>query len=202
MSAVRGRASAGALHRGQVFLPLARSCCVCCSTSSIPGFFNLEVKDGHNTSSLVDILRNSAPTVILVGMTSSRDGDRLSMARSWPSRRPSRASSTRGCGVTPGDITAEIGDRPQLRARAARDRRAAARRPRCGVWNSVWCHTSDPADGGDAGLDDRGRGIAQLPRQTRQIIVIFNDAFASLSRFIVLPVSFYVVVGVFVVAGC
>jgi galactofuranose transport system permease protein len=36
----------------------------------IPGFFNLEIKEGHLYGNLIDVLRNSAPTIVLaMGMT-------------------------------------------------------------------------------------------------------------------------------------
>jgi simple sugar transport system permease protein len=36
----------------------------------IPGFFNLEIKQGHLYGNLIDVLRNSAPTIVLaMGMT-------------------------------------------------------------------------------------------------------------------------------------
>ena len=36
----------------------------------IPGFFHLEIKEGHLYGNLIDVLRNSAPTIVLaMGMT-------------------------------------------------------------------------------------------------------------------------------------
>ena len=66
MSEVRRRVSFSRLTDSQVFLPtLTLLLILLFDFIFIPGFFNLEMKDGHLYGSLVDILRNSAPTVIL-----------------------------------------------------------------------------------------------------------------------------------------
>ena len=61
----------GRVTESRLFLPtLALGLILLFDFIFIPGFFDLEIKDGHLYGSLIDILRNSAPTVILaIGMT-------------------------------------------------------------------------------------------------------------------------------------
>jgi simple sugar transport system permease protein len=174
----------------------------------IRGFFNLEVKDGHLYGSLVDILRNSAPTVILaIGMTLviATGGVDLSVGATM-----AIAASVACILIDPrivgvnlqGDITAVVGDPtysfvpmpvvivvPLLVAIL------------CGAWNGllVSYFRIQPMVA-TLVLMIAGRGIAQLITNAIKII-IFNDAFAYIGNgFIVLPFSLYIVVAVFVAA--
>jgi ribose/xylose/arabinose/galactoside ABC-type transport system permease subunit len=174
----------------------------------IPGFFNLEVKDGHLYGSLVDILRNSAPTVILaMGMTLviATGGIDLSVGAVMAivASVACILIDPRIVGVNlQGNITAVVGD-PTY---------SFAPMPvviivsllvglLCGAWNGVLVSYGriQPMVA-TLVLMIAGRGIAQLITNAIKII-IFNDAFAFIGNgFIVLPFSLYIVVGLFALA--
>lgn len=174
----------------------------------IPGFFNLEVKDGHLYGSLVDILRNSAPTVILaMGMTLviATGGIDLSVGATMAivASVACILIDPRIVGVNlQGNITAVVGD-PTF---------SFAPMPvviivplvvgiLCGAWNGllVSYFRIQPMVA-TLVLMIAGRGIAQLITNAIKII-IFNDTFAYIGNgFIVLPFSLYIVAALFVVA--
>ena len=172
----------------------------------MPGFFNLEVKDGHLFGSLVDILRNSAPTVVLaIGMTLviATGGVDLSVGAVMA------ISASVACilidprivGVNlQGDITAVVGDPtysfvPMPVVIVVACLVAIV----CGLWNGVLVSYGriQPMVA-TLILMIAGRGIAQLITNSIKII-IFNDAFAYIGNgFIVLPFSLFIVVALFV----
>lgn len=174
----------------------------------IPGFFSLSVKDGHLYGSVVDILRNSAPTVILaMGMTLviATGGVDLSVGATM-----AIAASVACILIDPrivgvnlsGNINAVVGDPtysfvpmpvvilvPLVVAIL------------CGTWNGVLVSYGriQPMVA-TLVLMIAGRGIAQLITNAIKII-IFNDAFAYIGNgFIILPFSLYVVLAVFAAA--
>jgi ribose/xylose/arabinose/galactoside ABC-type transport system permease subunit len=174
----------------------------------IPGFFSLEMKDGHLYGSLVDILRNAAPTVILaMGMTIviATGGVDLSVGATMAivASVACILIDPRIVGVNlQGNITAVVGD-PTF---------SFAPMPvvilvclvvgvLCGAWNGllVSYFRIQPMVA-TLVLMIAGRGIAQLITNAIKII-IFNDAFAYIGNgFIVLPFSLYIVVAVFALA--
>jgi galactofuranose transport system permease protein len=174
----------------------------------VPGFFNLQMRDGHLFGSLVDILRNSAPTVILaLGMTLviATGGVDLSVGATMA------ISASVACilidprivGVQlAGNITAVVGDPtfsfapmpiviivPLLVAVL------------CGAWNGVLVsYFRIQPMVATLVLMIAGRGIAQLITNAIKII-IFNDTFAYIGNgFIILPFSLYIVAAVFIAA--
>jgi simple sugar transport system permease protein len=173
----------------------------------VPGFFALEMKDGHLYGSLIDILRNSAPTVILaIGMTLviATGGIDLSVGAVMA------ISASVACilidpriiGVSlSGNINAVVGDPgysfvpmpvviivPLVVAML------------CGLWNGMLVAVGriQPMVA-TLVLMIAGRGIAQLITNSIKII-IFNDTFAFLGNgFLIVPFSLFVVVGLFTV---
>jgi galactofuranose transport system permease protein len=174
----------------------------------VRGFFDLQVKDGHLYGSLIDILRNSAPTVVLaIGMTLviATGGVDLSVGAIMA------ISASIACilidprivGVNlAGNIGAVVGDPtysfapmpivilvPILAAIL------------CGLWNGVLVSYGrlQPMVA-TLVLMIAGRGIAQLITNSIKII-IFNDAFAYIGNgWIILPVSVFIVAVLFVAA--
>jgi len=71
MSALRSFVNWGRVRNSRLLVPiLALAAILLLDLVFVPGFINLEMKNGHLYGSLVDILRNSAPTVVLaIGMT-------------------------------------------------------------------------------------------------------------------------------------
>jgi simple sugar transport system permease protein len=174
----------------------------------IRGFFNLELKDGHLYGSLIDILRNSTPTVILaIGMTLviATGGVDLSVGATMAivASVACILIDPRIIGVNlQGNITAVVGDPtysfvpipvvivvPLLVAIL------------CGLWNGVLVsYFRIQPMVATLVLMIAGRGIAQLITNAIKII-IFNDAFAYIGNgFIVLPFSLYIVMAVFAAA--
>jgi ribose/xylose/arabinose/galactoside ABC-type transport system permease subunit len=172
----------------------------------VPGFFKIEIKDGHLFGSLIDILRNSVPTVVLaVGMTLviATGGVDLSVGAVMA------ISASVACilidprivGVNlAGNITAVVGDPtysfapmivvivvPMLVAML------------CGLWNGLLVSYGrmQPMVA-TLILMIAGRGIAQLITNSIKII-IFNDAFAFIGNgWVILPVSVFIAAGLFV----
>jgi len=172
----------------------------------VPGFFNLEMKDGHLYGSLVDILRNSAPTVALaIGMTLviATGGVDLSVGAIMA------ISASVACilidprivGVNlAGNITAVVGDPTYSFAPIPIvilvSLLAAVL---CGMWNGLLVAFGriQPMVA-TLILMIAGRGIAQLITNSIKII-IFNDSFAYIGNgFIVLPFSLFIVLTLFV----
>ena len=171
----------------------------------IPGFFEMDMRQGHLYGSLIDILRNSAPTVVLaIGMTIviATGGVDLSVGAVMA------ISASVACilidprivGVSlAGDIGAVVGD-PTY---------SFAPMPvvilvslfaaiLCGLWNGVLvAYVRMQPMVATLILMIAGRGIAQLSTNSIKII-IFNDAFAYLGNgFIILPFSLFVVTALF-----
>ncbi len=171
----------------------------------VPGFFNLEMKSGHLYGSLVDILRNSAPTIVLaLGMTLviATGGVDLSVGAVM-----AIAASVACILIDPriiglnlqGNITAVVGDPTYsfvpLPVVIIVSLLAAVL---CGAWNGVLVAFGriQPMVA-TLILMIAGRGIAQLITNSTKII-IFNDGFAYIGNgFIVLPFSLFVVLGLF-----
>jgi simple sugar transport system permease protein len=175
---------------------------------AVPGFFDLEIRQGHLFGSLIDILRNGAPTVVLaIGMTIviATGGVDLSVGAVMA------ISASVACilidprivGVSlAGDIGSVVGDpsysflpMPLVIVGALL---AAVL---CGLWNGVLvAYVRIQPMVATLILMIAGRGIAQLSTNSVKII-IFNDAFTFLGNgYILLPFSLFVVVGLFLVS--
>jgi galactofuranose transport system permease protein len=171
----------------------------------VPGFFDMEIRQGHLYGSLIDILRNSAPTVVLaIGMTVviATGGVDLSVGAVMA------ISASVACilidprivGVAlAGNISSVVGDPTYsfapLPIVILVSLFAAIL---CGLWNGILvAYVRMQPMVATLILMIAGRGIAQLSTNSIKII-IFNDAFAYLGNgFIVLPFSLFVVVGLF-----
>jgi ribose/xylose/arabinose/galactoside ABC-type transport system permease subunit len=174
----------------------------------VPGFFNLEVRDGHLYGSLIDILRNSAPTVVLaIGMTLviATGGVDLSVGATMAisASVASILIDPRIVGITlQGDIGAVVGDPtysfvPIVAVIVVSLLVAIV----CGLWNGLLVSYGrmQPMVA-TLILMIAGRGIAQLITNSIKII-IFNDAFAYIGNgFIVLPFSLFIVAALFLAA--
>jgi ribose/xylose/arabinose/galactoside ABC-type transport system permease subunit len=209
MSEVRRRISLGRLTDSQVFLPtLTLLLILLFDFIFIPGFFNLEVKDGHLFGSLVDILRNSAPTVILaIGMTLviATGGIDLSVGAVMAivASVACILIDPRIVGVNlQGDITAVVGDPTYSFVPIPVVIIASlVVGLLCGAWNgTLVAYGRIQPMVATLVLMIAGRGIAQLITNAIKII-IFNDTFAYIGNgFIVLPFSLYIVVALFALA--
>jgi galactofuranose transport system permease protein len=207
MSTLRPSVKRGRITESRLFVPiLALVIILLFDLVFVPGFFNLEMKDGHLYGSLVDILRNSAPTVALaIGMTLviATGGVDLSVGAIMA------ISASVACilidpriiGVNlAGNITAVVGDPTYSFAPIPvvilLSLLAAVL---CGLWNGLLVSFGriQPMVA-TLILMIAGRGIAQLITNSIKII-IFNDSFAYIGNgFIVLPFSLFIVVALFV----
>jgi len=171
----------------------------------IPGFFDMDMRQGHLYGSLIDILRNSAPTVVLaIGMTIviATGGVDLSVGAVMA------ISASVACilidprivGVAlAGDISAVVGDPTYSFAPMPIVIFVALFAAiLCGLWNGVLvAYVRMQPMVATLILMIAGRGIAQLSTNSIKII-IFNDAFAFLGNgFLILPFSLFVVTGLF-----
>ena len=174
----------------------------------VPGFFALDVKDGHLYGSLIDILRNSVPTVVLaLGMTLviATGGVDLSVGAIM-----AIAASVACILIDPriiglnisGNISAVVGDPTYSFAPMA----VVILVPMlvavlCGVWNGVLVSYGKMQPMvATLILMIAGRGIAQLITNSIKII-IFNDSFAFIGNgWIVLPFALYIAAALFIVA--
>jgi ribose/xylose/arabinose/galactoside ABC-type transport system permease subunit len=174
----------------------------------VPGFFALQVQDGHLYGSLIDILRNSVPTVVLaMGMTLviATGGVDLSVGAVM-----AIAASVACILIDPrivglnlaGNISAVVGDPtysfaplpvvilvPMVVAVV------------CGLWNGILVSYGriQPMVA-TLILMIAGRGIAQLITNSVKII-IFNDSFAYIGNgWIILPFALYLAALLFAVA--
>ena len=206
MSALRSVIRVGSARDSRLIVPIvALAAILLVDLIFVPGFFNLEVKDGHLYGSLVDILRNSAPTVVLaIGMTLviATGGVDLSVGAIM-----AIAASVACILIDPriiginlqGNITAVVGDptysfAPIPVVIVASLVVAVV----CGLWNGVLVSFGriQPMVA-TLILMIAGRGIAQLITNSIKII-IFNDAFAYIGNgFIILPFSLFIVVALF-----
>jgi ribose/xylose/arabinose/galactoside ABC-type transport system permease subunit len=209
MTARRPNVVVGRMIESRLFVPiLALAIIFLFDLVLVPGFFNLEVKDGHLYGYLVDILRNAAPTIILaLGMTLviATGGVDLSVGATMA------ISASVACilidprivGVNlQGNITAVVGDPTfsflPIPLVILISLVAAVL---CGLWNGVLVSYGriQPMVA-TLILMIAGRGIAQLITNSIKII-IFNDAFAYIGNgFIFLPFSLFIVVGLFTAA--
>jgi len=174
----------------------------------VPGFFALDVKDGHLYGSLINILRNSVPTVVLaLGMTLviATGGVDLSVGAIM-----AIAASVACILIDPriiglnisGNISAVVGDPTYSFAPMA----VVILVPMlvavlCGVWNGVLVSYGKMQPMvATLILMIAGRGIAQLITNSIKII-IFNDSFAFIGNgWIVLPFALYIAAALFIVA--
>ena len=206
MSAARSASRLDRMRGSRLFVPIfALAAILLLDLVFVPGFFKLEMKDGHLYGSLVDILRNSVPTVVLaLGMTLviATGGVDLSVGAVM-----AIAASVACILIDPrivgvnlqGNITAVVGDPTysfmpipvvilvSLLAAIV-----------CGLWNGllVAFFRIQPMVA-TLILMIAGRGIAQLLTNSTKII-IFNDAFAYIGNgFIVLPFSLAIVAALF-----
>ena len=172
----------------------------------IPGFFDTEIRQGHLYGSLVDILRNSAPIILLaIGMTVviATGGVDLSVGAVMAISASVAAIliDPRKVGFTlSGDITSVVGDTSYsfmpLPVVIVVAMLAALL---CGLWNGVLvAYVRIQPMVATLILMIAGRGIAQLSTNSIKIN-IFNDAFAFLGNgfVLLLPFSLFVVLAVF-----
>ncbi len=173
----------------------------------IPGFFDTEIRQGHLYGSLVDILRNSAPTILLaIGMTVviATGGVDLSVGAVMAISASVAAIliDPRKVGLTlSGDITAVVGDptysfMPLPIVIVVALLAALA----CGVWNgALVAYVRIQPMVATLILMIAGRGIAQLATNSIKIN-IFNDAFSFLGNgfVLMLPLSIFLVLGIFI----
>jgi ribose/xylose/arabinose/galactoside ABC-type transport system permease subunit len=171
----------------------------------IPGFFDMEIRQGHLFGGLIDILRNSAPIILLaIGMTVviATGGVDLSVGAVMAISASVAAIliDPRKVGFTlSGDITAVVGDPTYsftpLPVVVVVAMLAALL---CGIWNgALVAYVRIQPMVATLILMIAGRGIAQLSTNSVKIN-IFNDAFAFLGNgfFLLLPFSLFVVLGV------
>ena len=171
----------------------------------IPGFFDMDMRQGHLYGSLIDILRDSAPTVVLaIGMTIviATGGVDLSVGAVMA------ISASVACilidprivGVSlAGNISSVVGDPTYSFAPLPVVIVVALLAAiLCGLWNGILvAYVRMQPMVATLILMIAGRGIAQLSTNSIKII-IFNDAFAYLGNgFVVLPFSLFVVTALF-----
>jgi len=174
----------------------------------IRGFFSLQVKQGHLYGSLVDILRNSVPTVVLaIGMTLviATGGVDLSVGATM-----AIVSSVACILIDPriiglnlsGSIQSVVGD-PTFSYAPLWIVILAALFVGviCGLWNGVLVsYANIQPMVATLILMIAGRGIAQLITNAIKII-IFNDTFALIGNgWLILPLSVYIAAFVFALA--
>jgi simple sugar transport system permease protein len=190
----------------QVFKPLvALAIILVFDAIFIPGFFHLEMKEGHLYGSLIDILRNAAPIIILAfGMTLviATGGIDLSVGATM-----AIASSVACILINPTIIGLRLSqnitslvNNPNfsyipiwLVVLAALFVGAL-----CGLWNGLLVSYGNIQPMvATLILMIAGRGIAQLITNAIKII-IFNDTFAYIGNgWIILPFSLFIVAFVF-----
>ena len=207
MSQPRPSVSVGRIVSNRLFIPLlALGVILLLDLIFVPGFYNLEVKDGHLYGSLVDILRNSTPTVALaIGMTLviATGGVDLSVGAVM-----AISASVACILIDPrivglnlsGNISAVVGDPTfsfvPIPVVIVVSLLVAVV---CGLWNgALVSYGRIQPMVATLILMIAGRGIAQLITNSIKII-IFNDAFAFIGNgFLVLPFSLYIVVALLV----
>ncbi len=172
----------------------------------IPGFFDMEIRQGHLYGSLIDILRNSAPIILLaIGMTVviATGGVDLSVGAVMAISASVAAIliDPRKVGLTlSGDITTMVGDPTYsfmpLPVVIAVAMLAALV---CGIWNgTLVAYVRIQPMVATLILMIAGRGLAQLITSSVKIN-IFNDAFSFLGNgfILLLPLSLFVILAVF-----
>jgi ribose/xylose/arabinose/galactoside ABC-type transport system permease subunit len=199
----------GKMTESRLFLPVVVLCLILIfDFLFIPGFFNLTFEQGHLYGSLIDILRNSVPTVILaMGMTLviATGGVDLSVGAIMA------ISSSVACimmnpSIIGMNLSGNIGDLINDPSYSWAPMWAVILVPLiiatlCGLWNGVLVSYGriQPMVA-TLILMIAGRGIAQLITNAIKII-IFNDNYAYIGNgWIILPVAVYLAVAVFVAA--
>lgn len=209
MSVLVGRLRRSRVTDSRLFLPLVvLGLLLLFDFIFIPGFFALEMKEGHLYGSLIDILRNSVPTVVLaLGMTLviATGGVDLSVGAIM-----AISASVACILIDPriiglnlaGNISAVVGDPTYSFAPLA----VVIVVPMvvailCGLWNGVLVsYARIQPMVATLILMIAGRGIAQLITNSIKII-IFNDSFAYIGNgWIILPFALYIAAVLFVVA--
>jgi galactofuranose transport system permease protein len=173
----------------------------------IPGFFHFEIKQGHLYGSLIDILRNSAPTIVLaLGMTLviATGGVDLSVGAVM-----AIAASTACIMLNPNLIGVRLADvtREADPSYSALPLWAVFLAPLliaavCGLWNGVLvAYGKIQPMVATLILMIAGRGIAQLVTNAIKII-IYNNTFLQLGNgwVFLLPFALYIAAIVFVIA--
>lgn len=196
----------GRLTESMLFLPIAALLLILIADFFlIPGFFKLELKEGHLYGNLIDILVHGSPTMILaMGMT-------LVIATG-------EIDVSVGAIMAIASSVACVMINPTIVGMNLTDPRLFINNPQytwaplwavllvpmiiatlCGLWNgmlvSYWRIQPLVAT---LVLMIAGRGIAQLVTNAIQII-IFNDTYAYIGNgFILLPFSLYIAAAIFV----
>jgi ribose/xylose/arabinose/galactoside ABC-type transport system permease subunit len=173
----------------------------------IPGFFHLEIKEGHLYGNLIDILRNSVPVIILaMGMTLviAIGGVDLSVGATM-----AIAASTACIMLNPNLIGLKLADvtKEADPTYSATPLWAVFLVPLviatiCGLWNGVLvAYGKIQPMVATLILMIAGRGIAQLVTNAIKII-IYNDTFLQLGNgwLFLLPFAVYIAAFVFALA--
>ncbi len=205
------KSTAGMWHRiteNMLFLPsMALLLLLVADFFLIPGFFNLDVRDGHLYGNLVDILLHGSPTIILaMGMTLviATGGVDLSVGAIM-----AISSSVACLMINPTIVGMNLTDPQQF-----------INNPQLtwmplplvvivplivatgfGLWNgALVAYGRVQPMVATLVLMLAGRGFAQLITNAIQI-VIFNDTFNQVGRgYVFLPISLYIAVAIFIVA--
>jgi simple sugar transport system permease protein len=173
----------------------------------IPGFFHLEIKEGHLYGNLIDVLRNSAPTIVLaMGMTLviATGGVDLSVGAVM-----AIAASTACIMLNPNLIGLKLADvtKEADPTYSATPLWAVFLIPLviagiCGLWNGILvAYGKIQPMVATLILMIAGRGIAQLVTNAIKII-IYNDTFLQIGNgwVLLLPFALYIAAIVFAVA--
>ncbi len=173
----------------------------------IPGFFHIEIKQGHLYGNLIDVLRNSAPTIILaMGMTLviATGGVDLSVGAVM-----AIAASTACIMLNPNLIGLKLADvtKEADPAYSASPLVLVFLVPLviagiCGLWNGILvAYGKIQPMVATLILLVAGRGIAQLVTNAIKII-IYNDTFLQIGNgwIFLLPFALYIAAFVFAIA--
>jgi simple sugar transport system permease protein len=173
----------------------------------IPGFFHIEIKQGHLYGNLIDVLRNSAPTIILaMGMTLviATGGVDLSVGAVM-----AIAASTACIMLNPNLIGLKLADvtKEADPAYSASPLVLVFLVPLviagiCGLWNGILvAYGKIQPMVATLILLVAGRGIAQLVTNAIKII-IYNDTFLQIGNgwIFLLPFALYIAAFIFAIA--
>ncbi len=177
---------------GIIYSTLALLALLAFNIFASPGFFNLEMKEGHLYGSLIDILRNGAPLMVLaVGMTLviATGGIDLSVG---PVIAISAAVATSMIGKNMGASNLPL---PLVILGAL------AVASLCGFWNGILVSRIGIAPiVATLILYVAGRGIAQMITDG-QIVRVFYDPYYFIGGgYLLIPFSLFVVAGVYLAA--
>jgi simple sugar transport system permease protein len=173
----------------------------------IPGFFHLEIKQGHLYGNLIDVLRNSAPTIMLaIGMTLviATGGVDLSVGAVMA------IAASMACimlnpnlvGLKLADVTREADPTYSATPLWAVFLVPLIIAAICGLWNGLLvAYGKIQPMVATLILMIAGRGIAQLVTNAIKII-IYNDTFLHLGNgwLFLLPFALYIAAFVFAIA--